>query len=160
MENKKRKALYTAWANMKQRCNNKKNPRYKDWGGRGITYTLEWKTFEGFVNDMGHDYELGLSIDRINNDEGYFRENCRWISLSEQTKNRRGRCHKITDKMSENQLNMYHTAIKNYGRKTIAARICRGWSVEEACMTPINKYLLHPKIQIWKTGTSLTTADN
>lgn len=74
------------WARMKQRCNNKDDDLY---GGRGITYDPRWEDFEEFYNDMYEGYQDNLSLDRINGNENYTKENCRWITTSEQARNRR-----------------------------------------------------------------------
>ena len=44
---------YSSWLNMRQRCNNKNNPQYEDYGGRGITICPEWDDFDVFLADMG-----------------------------------------------------------------------------------------------------------
>lgn len=75
--------IYIAWANMKARCDNPKSSSYNNYGGKGITYPIEWKTFKGFFNDMGFSYKEGLSIDRIDSSKPYSKENCQWIELKE-----------------------------------------------------------------------------
>lgn len=79
---------YVMWSNMKQRCDNPKNPRYNDYGGRGITYDPHWKSFISFLNDLGT-CPKHLSLDRIENDLGYTKENCRWATRKEQQNNQR-----------------------------------------------------------------------
>lgn len=80
---------YISWFNMKQRCFNKNNIRYKDYGGRGITVCDRWKnSFENFYKDMGERKE-GFSLDRIDNNKGYYKENCKWSDNVEQGRNRR-----------------------------------------------------------------------
>lgn len=74
---------------MKQRCLNPNNPRYSDYGGRGITICDSWiDSFDNFYKDMG-DRPLEKSLDRINNDRGYSPQNCKWSTDEEQVYNRR-----------------------------------------------------------------------
>lgn len=78
-----------AWNDMKQRCYNSNNPRYKDYGGRGITVCYRWlNSFENFLADMGPK-PLGLSLDRKDNEGNYTLDNCRWATPMEQAANRR-----------------------------------------------------------------------
>lgn len=80
---------YNSWNTMKMRCHNKNNPRHKDYGERGITVCDRWKySFENFISDMGECPE-GRSIDRKDNDKGYFPENCEWATNREQSRNTR-----------------------------------------------------------------------
>jgi hypothetical protein len=80
---------YTSWRKMIERCTNKNHAQYKDYGGRGITICERWrKSFSEFLRDMGRRPE-GKTLDRINNDGGYSRENCRWATPQEQTEHRR-----------------------------------------------------------------------
>lgn len=84
-------STYRAWVNLKARCDNPKSPQYKDYGGRGITYTPRWKKFENFLSDMGLKTDEKLSIDRINNDGNYNKTNCRWATSVQQNNNQRKR---------------------------------------------------------------------
>ena len=80
---------YISWDKMKQRCYNSKHNRYHIYGARGITVCDEWKdSFPAFYADMGNRPEK-YTIDRIDSDKGYYPDNCRWASVSEQNANKR-----------------------------------------------------------------------
>lgn len=80
---------YNVWQNMKLRCDNKNHPQYKDYGGRGIGIASEWREFSSFLKDMGLAPSGKYSIDRIDNDRGYSKENCRWADWKTQQSNKR-----------------------------------------------------------------------
>ena len=82
--------MYSIWINMRQRCLNPNNPRYGDYGGRGISISPRWNSFETFLEDMG-ERPSNKSLDRINVNGNYTPENCRWASPQEQIDNRRVR---------------------------------------------------------------------
>jgi hypothetical protein len=85
-----RHPLYRTWANIIQRCTNANNPKFKDYGGRGITVCDRWKnSFANFLADVGDRPFDGAEIDRINNDLGYEKSNVRWASRRMQTTNTR-----------------------------------------------------------------------
>lgn len=85
---------YNQWVLMKRRCldDPEKNPDYENYAGRGICYSEQWEIFENFLKDMGESPN-GLELDRINNDQGYCKENCRWATRSRQTRNTRRNRH-------------------------------------------------------------------
>jgi hypothetical protein len=83
-------AEYAVWCAMIQRCENVNNPKYQDYGGRGIRVCRRWRrSFSHFIEDMGFRPDFAYSIDRIDNNKGYYLVNCRWATRSEQQRNKR-----------------------------------------------------------------------
>ncbi len=81
---------YRCWFNMKTRCNNKNTLNFKDYGGRGITVCDEWiNSFEIFLENMGVCPSNNHSIDRIDVNGNYCKENCKWSTIIEQNNNKR-----------------------------------------------------------------------
>ena len=82
--------LYQTWDGIKRRCYQKTATGYQNYGGRGIIMSESWKnSFWNFVSDMGDKPFSTASIDRIDNTEGYCKENCKWSSPLNQANNRR-----------------------------------------------------------------------
>lgn len=80
---------YVTWEGIIKRCFNVNRPNYKDYGGRGISACDKWLSFEGFFEDMGDRPSADHSIERIDNDKGYYKENCKWALPREQSRNQR-----------------------------------------------------------------------
>lgn len=81
--------LYRIWAGMRSRCFNQNLGWYPRYGGRGITISLEWDDFWRFVADMGPRPSPIHSLDRIDNNGNYCKENCRWATPQQQIENSR-----------------------------------------------------------------------
>ena len=78
------------WKGMRDRCHRATDPAWANYGGRGIAVCEEWRhSFETFWRDMQDGYGEKLSIDRKDNDQGYSKENCRWVTAKEQGRNTR-----------------------------------------------------------------------
>lgn len=91
--------LWRIYSQMKGRCYRESHKRYQDYGGRGITICDEWlgdNGFERFIEwSYSNGYSANLTIDRIDNDKGYFPDNCRWADRKTQGRNTR-RNHLMT----------------------------------------------------------------
>lgn len=81
---------YSSWCHMKSRCKNPDNKDYPDYGARGIDVCDEWlESFDSFIRDMGVKPSINHSIDRIDNEKGYCKDNCRWATDWQQSRNKR-----------------------------------------------------------------------
>lgn len=123
---------YFTWMGMKKRCFNKNDPAYKNYGGRSITVCKEWLGRNGFVNfyeDMGKRLS-GTSIDRINNNLGYFKENCRWATRKQQQRNKRN--NKLITYKGKTLCLAEWSEKLNIKYYTIQKRLHYGWSIEKA----------------------------
>ena len=126
---------YKTWKAMKHRCQ-PQNPNAEHYFERGIAVCKEWSDFMVFLRDMGKHPGKGYDLDRINNDLGYSKENCRYVSRSINLNNRRcnrrvtfdGRTQTIADWAVETGINY----------RTLNNRINRGWPIEKALIAPTN----------------------
>lgn len=127
---------YRTWRAMRARCSNPKLKEYPRYGGRGITVCERWQSYENFLADMGRRPSLQYTIDRIDVNDGYFKENCRWATAQEQSRNRTNNVlieiNGVAKTMSE------WAIIHNIKKSTINKRIKRGWTAVDAVVRPIN----------------------
>jgi len=120
---------YRIWGAMRNRCNR----IHQDYSCRGITYDQRWDSFENFLADMGEAPD-GMSIDRIDNDGNYCKENCRWATREQQANNTRANI--FIEWNGKRQTRSQWE--KEFGMKptTLRSRLRNGWSLERA-MTPL-----------------------
>jgi hypothetical protein len=135
-KNKRRSRMLTIWTRMIDRCTLPRDPAYPRYGGRGIGVCKRWiDSFEAFLEDMGDPNDSKLSLDRIDNNAGYSKENCRWATQKQQSRNtRRNRLLNINGEVR---------CLSDWAEKvcltpgTISARLNRGWSTGDAVNTPL-----------------------
>lgn len=129
------RGTYIVWRNMLTRCSDPKHKQFKDYGGRGITVCESWsESFSAFLRDMG-ERPQGRSLDRIDNDKGYDKANCRWATRAEQASNT-SRNVKLTFSGRTMSIKEWATDLGiPYG--ALQQRIKAGWDTEKALMTPL-----------------------
>lgn len=131
--------LYRIWNGMKGRCSHTKQLSYKDYGGRGIKVCEEWMKFENFkewAEKTGYSEEL--TLDRINVDDNYCPENCKWSDWIEQSNNKRNSIKMNITAFGETKA-IYEWSRDErciVGQSTLYYRISAGWNPEEAITKP------------------------
>lgn len=128
--------VYRIWQGMKNRATNKADKDANNYINRGIDIDPRWHRFEDFIADMGEPPTAKHSIERIENEHGYWPNNCRWATSREQANNRRNnfvieyRGQKKTLKEWSRKLNL--------NPETLSYRLRGGgWPIERAFNTPI-----------------------
>lgn len=128
---------YYSWCDLRKRCNSPKNKNYPNYGGRGIKVCPEWDRYEQFLSDMG-EMPPGYSIERIDVNGNYCKENCKWIPLKDQYKNKR-----VSVKGKNNTGRGYHALCQergiNYNTFMDRIGIRTRMSIEDALNTPLKR---------------------
>lgn len=132
---RRRSPEYSSWVAMKTRCYNPNIPCYDRYGGRGIIVCDAWLTnFPQFLADMGPSPGPGFSIERVDNNGPYSKENCVWADYTTQANNRHN-CIKVTFNGKTQSIPRWAKEL-GLNAETIRSRLYVGWSVEEALTTP------------------------
>lgn len=131
--------VYHVWQCMVQRCTNKNEKYYKDYGGRGIKVCDKWLKFENFLEDMGLPPTNKHQIDRIDNNKGYYKENCHWVLSKENMRNRRNTIF-ITVNNIKKTLGECSEQYDIPYRILYSRIIEAGWQPDIAVRTPVKKY--------------------
>jgi hypothetical protein len=123
-------AEYAAWKRMRTRCFDPNSARYANYGGRGITVCEEWHDFAVFLSDMGSRPSDKHSLDRINVDGPYCKENCRWATPEQQANNKQDTVHITFEGLTLSCAQW--DRFRGWTRGTVWFRIDSGWSAEDA----------------------------
>ena len=130
--------LYGVWNCMKGRCSNPNSTVYRHYGGRGIQVCSDWRSFENFAAwAISAGYKEGLTIDRVNNDGDYTPENCRWVGIETQARNRRNT--KYIMFKGEARCLAEWAEILGIKMQVLSERLASGWSVDRALTEPIKR---------------------
>ena len=127
---------YRSWTAMRIRCTHPGTNGYHNYGGRGITICAQWKTFAGFLADMGEAPSEKHTIDRIDVNGNYEPDNCRWVTQEVQDTNKRTTRYLTINGRTQ--------CVSQWSRElgissvTLLARLKDGWSVERALTEPVN----------------------
>lgn len=117
---------YKSWCAMKSRCNNANQTANKRYANLG--YDPNWELFENFVKDMG-ERPIGMTLDRIDNNKGYSKENCRWATSKQQ--NRNTRRNVLITHNGKTQCMKDWAEETGIPYPTIQDRVRRGWSEDQ-----------------------------
>lgn len=127
--------IYRTWRNMKSRCLNPKIDMYLYYGGRGITVCDKWMDFLGFFEDMGPTYEKGLTIERIDVNGDYRKDNCKWATSAEQANNKTNNRIFTVDGETETLKNICMRRNAKYDR--VRQRLDAGLTIDQALLLPV-----------------------
>lgn len=137
---------YTSWESMMARCYNKNHHAYKNYGGRGIIVCERWLDFALFYEDMGNRPSGRFSLDRIEINGDYCKENCKWSNDFEQARNRRDSVY--FELNGERKTIPEWAEITGIRRETLRGRLQHGWPVDVALTYPVGTS--HGKQRKWK----------
>lgn len=145
IKNKSKYPEHNIWHSAISRCKNKNNISYKFYGGRGISMSDEWaSSFETFFSDMGQRPSNKHSLDRIDNNRGYEKGNCRWATRKEQARNTRA-CIILEYNGIKGTLK---ALCEHFGVKYTMAisRKTHGWPLDKILTIPAGKRLKTKKV--------------
>lgn len=127
--------IHEVWKEMKRRCKNNSNPSYKR---KKIKVCKEWELSKNFIDwALSNGYKEGLQIDRIDNNKGYYPENCRFVTPKENANNRENTIY-LTFKGETKNLNDW-SEITGIKRHTLRTRLRRNWSTEDVLTKKVQK---------------------
>lgn len=130
--------LYRTWKGIVSRCTNPNSPDWKDYGGRGIHISTDWRTFWGFLKDVGERPSNAHSVDRKDNDGHYCKSNFRWATHREQQANRRDNVWVVW--LGKSMIAAEFARCVGLPRMTVIRRLRLGWTIDRIAATPNTRH--------------------
>lgn len=131
--------LFTYYTNMIYRCYNPNHISYKHYGGKGITVCKEWLNKENgltnFINDMYPSFKKNHTLERIKSSKNYSKENCKWASWDEQSRNKEN-TNLITYKGITQCAKDWSLSLGGC-KNLVQERLHKGWNEQDAVSTPL-----------------------
>lgn len=159
---KKNHRLYSIMNKMKQRCYNLNHDAYERYGGAGVTICEEWRTdFMSFYDwAMSNGYKEELTIDRKENDKGYCPDNCRWVSITTQNRNKSNVRLITIEEDTKSLAEWLRDSRVSVTKSAFYHRVKEGMSDKEALLTPyVNKNTKVNKAQFIEVSKHMVTID-
>lgn len=125
--------FHMVWRNILARCQNPDNPNYPRYGGRGIKVCDRWQVFANFRDDMFSGWQVGLTVERKDNNGPYSPENCRWATRKEQCLNKRS--NRYIEIMGQRLTYSQWSERTGIPQALIAWRCSKGWEPERILST-------------------------
>jgi len=143
--------FYGVWAGIKGRCQNRQHPAFKNYGARGIQ--VIWRSYEAFKQDMLASYSPGLTIERIDNDGPYSKQNCKWATRTDQARNKRG--NRWVKFQGKRMLLVDWAKLMGMRPTRFYERLAAGWPVEKALTRPSQKRKAKTHVKVNYQGIQL-----
>jgi len=136
---------YTAFFGAIKRCRNLRNPKYPQYGGRGIE--VEYEDFDAFMDDLGHAPSPQHTLERVDTNDNYRPGNCRWALQVDQQNNRRN--NRLFTWKGETHTMAEWSKIMGLNYQTVSSRVNNyGWDIERALTTKPDKTITQFKKKI------------
>lgn len=123
--------LFRTWSCMINRVCSKKDIGYKIYGARGIKVCDSWYSVANFISDMDSTYKKGLTLERLDNNGNYCKENCKWVTAKEQARNRRSNVIYKGEVAKDASIRLGGSS------SLVSRRIKSGWDVDRAFTEPV-----------------------
>lgn len=138
---------YTTWKQVIQRSHTGTATNSSEYLGKGINVCERWLKFENFLADMG-ERPLDKTLDRVDNEKGYSKENCRWATRKEQQRNRRYAVQITINGVTKDRATW--AELNNIPLKTVKGRMRYGWDAVKAVTCPVDRRKSDIMKKVWE----------